>query len=147
MSATKMFLIFSVTLFLVSCGFTSNPEPSIEGTWKLVTGKYVNVDTVVEYPLTEVADHMKIISGTHFATVWQDSRESDWVSCGYNGGTYTLQNGVYAETHPFFSIETRRQNTEYFTVTITTDRLFMVPCNVDGTPNKFGNYEEWVRLK
>lgn len=147
MSAKNVFLLFSVVLFMASCGLSGPSEPSIEGTWKLVTGKYINVDTVIEYPLTEVADHMKIISGNHFATVWQDNNESDWVSCGYNGGTYVLSNGIYAETHPFFSIQTRRSNTEYFAVTITNDRLFMVPCNADGTPNKYGNYEEWVRQK
>lgn len=146
MKVKSLYLIVAAVLLFVSCKVEQS-EPSIEGTWRLVTGKYVTVDTVIEYPRTAVAEHMKIISDNHFTTVWQDNNENDDITAGYNGGTYTFENGIYSESHPFFSIETRRGNVEHFAVTVTKDRLFMVPCNADGTPNKYGNYEEWVRLK
>lgn len=146
MNVKSLLLIVAMVFMQLACTVEES-DPSIEGTWRLITGKYVDEDTVIEYPRTAVAEHMKIISENHYATVWQDNNEDDDITAGYNGGTYTYKNGIYSENHPFFSIATRRGNTEHFAVTVTNDRLFMVPCLPDGTPNKYGNYEEWVRLK
>jgi hypothetical protein len=48
---------------------------------------------------------MKIIGKKYFSTTFQDTTrdKSDWYYAGFNGGTYTFENGVYTETLTCFS--------------------------------------------
>ena len=92
MKAKFALIPFILLIFLFS--FSFGPENKLEGTWKLVSGKYFFPDDTLVMPRTESEHAIKVINKTHFATVHQDASKNEIYS---NAGTYVLTEDTYTE--------------------------------------------------
>lgn len=151
MKINGVFLIF-FSLFLICCD-TKLTNP-IEGTWELISGMYISDDNdenaeyrSFNYPYSNYGKYWKIISKTHFATIFQDTTNNSLFSTGFNAGTYTLIDGIYTEnfTHSSYIKELIGMKL-LFKVKIEGDKLFISSCYEDGTTKDYGNFEEYKRL-
>jgi len=133
--------IILVVGFFISCASRQNNP--VEGTWQLVDGRFVDEDTTVTYPMSPDEKRMKIIGKTHFATLWQDTTQN---ISGFNGGTYTFEDGMYTEQLSFFSSIDWIGIQSIFLAEIEGDRLLLTPSNADGEAQQYGYFEEWERL-
>ena len=141
----KAFLILLVCAMFTRCG-NQSISPII-GTWQLINGKYISSDTTVDYPGNVNGNHWKIITKSHFATIYQDTTSNKFLSTGFNGGTYTYIDGIYTENFSHSSIANRQIGTKLsFKAKIEGDKLFISPYSKDGTEGKYGNFEEYKRL-
>ena len=141
----KVFLSVLVCALLCSCNNKSTSP--IIGTWQLVNGQYKTADTVVHYPGNLNGNHWKIITRSHFATIYQDTTSKRFLSTGFNGGTYTYTNGIYTESFSHTSLSNSQIGTKItFKATIEGDKLLLSPCSEDGKELKSGNFEEYKRL-
>ena len=72
----------------------------LEGTWKSIKQIYILPDTTYTATGDEVANLVKIINQTHFATIFQsDSIQNSM----FNGGKYVLTDDTYTENLEYFS--------------------------------------------
>jgi hypothetical protein len=142
-------------LFLLICALLINCENKstspITGTWELIKGSYISSDTAlmksIEYPRTVNGKNWKIITKSHFASIYQDTTTDLLFTTGFNGGTYTFINGIYTENFTHSSISNNQIGEKlFFKAKIEGDKLFLTPCSEDGTEKKFGNFEEYKRL-
>jgi hypothetical protein len=78
----------------------------IAGAW-LITGRNVNNEMLSITPTARKT--MKILSGNHFQWIAYNADTKDFFGTG--GGTYTTENGKYAETLFFFSRDNNRVGT------------------------------------
>ena len=141
---SRAILLAFVFALLASCS-TQNTSPII-GTWQLVNGKAVTSDTTFTYPGNN-GNHWKIITKSHFATIYQDTTSNTILSTGFNGGTYSYIDGIYTESFSHSSISNRQIGTSmYFKAKVNGDKLFISPCLEDGTEKESGNFEEYKRL-
>lgn len=142
-----LFASLIIPLIIISC---SQPEvkSSIEGSWALVSGKYITPDTVINYPLTSNGNHMKIIGKKYFSTIWQDTtvRNPDWLSSGFNGGDYSFENGVYTENLQYFSLLPNIGGKVTFKADLQNDTLQLTSIPTSDA-DKYSNIEKWRRLK
>jgi hypothetical protein len=137
-------LIFS--LIIGSCTQKEARSP-IEGTWQLVNGRYLSSDTSINYPGNFNGNHWKILTDSHFATIYQDTASNKFLSTGFNGGTYTYIDGIYKEYYTHSSISNSQIGMELtFKAKVEDDKLFISPCSEDGKEEEFGNFEEYKRL-
>ena len=120
---------------------------SIEGVWELVTGELRNPDNTVSYPNSTEARHMKIITKSHFTTVWVDPKHDGDLYPGFNGGTYTYLHGLYVETHTYQENSEGIGNKSHYKVQIEGDRFFLSPATETGEAQKNGFFEEWKRIE
>ncbi|MBD3276154.1 MAG: hypothetical protein GF372_12635 [Candidatus Marinimicrobia bacterium] len=133
-----------ITFIVLLVGCTSPENQSLEGTWQLVEGKNVAPDTTVIYSASPEAHHMKIIGQGHFATVWQDTAQN---SSGFNGGSYTFEDGVYTESITLFSLIDWIGRESYFLAEIDGNRLLLTPANAKGEAQQYGWFEEYERVE
>jgi hypothetical protein len=141
----KKLILFPVVaaLFLLICS-TRTAQDTLEGTWILVKGTIVTPEDTIQLPATEDAVHMKIIGKTHFATIWQDPNVEGYE--GFNGGTYTYENGIYTENIQF-NIENGSIGWSIrFKVTLEKNRFFMESVDDEGNKPEFKISEEWKRV-
>lgn len=149
MKTRHIFLTLIICAILTNC---NNPRTSpIIGTWELIKGNLVSSDTSLwksfEYPRSVNGKNWKVITQSHFATIYQDTTTNLLLSTGFNGGTYTFIDGVYTEKFTHSSISNDQIGTElFFKAKIEGDKLFLTPCSEDGMEKKFGNFEEYRRL-
>jgi hypothetical protein len=134
-----------VTALCFSC--IKEPTYPLEGAWELVKGEYKSKDSVLSYPMTIYSKHMKIITKTHFATVWQDTTNPSSIYPGFNGGTYTFVNGLYTEDHDYHSTLSRFGKKSFYKVRFEGNKFFMSSATEDGKDTEFGFFEEWKRLE
>jgi len=140
-----------VGMCLITCNGPNTS--SIVGTWQLVNGKelYLSNDTIktFDYPGNVNGNHWKIITKSHFATIYQDttSNSEKFLYTGFNGGTYTYINGIYTETFTHSSLSKGQIGTSLsFNAKIEGNKLFISPVSKDGKDKKTGNFEEYRRL-
>ena len=122
-----------LAMIVVLMGCSSPESASLEGTWQLIEGKNVTPDTTLIYSASPDAQHMKIIGDTHFATVWQDTAQN---SSGFNGGTYTYEDGIYTESLTMFSLVDWIGRQSIFLAEIEGDRLILSPANAKGEADR-----------
>ena len=144
----KEIIICSILFIAIFSNCAFSDDNTLKGVWELVEGKNVSADTTTTFfPTTPFAKHMKIISKTHFTTVWQDTSVSNFWTEGFNGGTYTFINGIYTEHLTYFSWVESIGIKVSFKVKIEGDKLFLSPANEDGTEKEFGLFEQWKKLE
>jgi hypothetical protein len=140
---------------LIICALLTNcankSTSPIIGTWELIKGSYISNDTArmksFEYPRSVNGKHWKIITKSHFASIYQDTTTNLFLSSGFNGGKYTFINGIYTENFTHSSISNRQIGTKLlFKAKIEGDKLFITPFSDNGTEIKFGSFEEYKRL-
>ena len=142
----KRFIYAPVAAMLIAlmCS-TSLMNDSLEGTWILVKGIHVTSEDTIKLPATENAVHMKIIGKTHFATIWQDPNDEN--NEGFNGGTYTFENGIYTENLNFFSKNANIGLIARFKVKLEKDMFYMESIAEEGKKSDFSLYEVWKRAE
>ena len=144
-----------ILLMLIICALLTNCDNKstspIIGTWELIKGSFISSDTArmksFEYPRSVNGGNWKIITKSHFASIYQDTTSNLFLSTGFNGGTYTFIKGIYTKNFTHSSISNRQIGTKlFFKAKIEGDKLFITSCSEDGTEKKFGNFEEYIRL-
>lgn len=142
----KRFIYASVAAILIAlmCS-TSSMNDSLEGTWILVKGIIVTAEDTIILPATENAVHMKIIGETHFATIWQDPNVEDYA--GFNGGTYTFEDGIYTENLKFFSYKTSIGTIIRFKAKLEKDMLYIESIAEEGKTPENRISEKWKRAE
>ena len=91
---------------------------------------------------------MKIIGKKYFSTVWQDTtiNKSDFWCAGFNGGTYTFENGVYTETEMYFNLPSNIGSKVAFKAEFENDTLVLTYIP-QGETDIYSNTEKWKRLE
>ncbi len=142
-----IFLSLIISLIIVSC-IQQEVKSPIEGSWKLLSGNETTPDTAINYPISTNGKFMKIISKKYYSTVWQDTTINKFIWCyaGFNGGTYTFENGVYTETATYFSLLPNIGSKVAFKVEIKNDTLVMTYIPEKATAG-YSSIEKWKRLE
>jgi hypothetical protein len=141
-----IFLNLIISLIIGSCA--QEKRSPIEGSWKLISGKLTTSRSVMIYPLSEHGNHLKMIGDGYFTTIWQDTYidKSVWMSSGFNGGTYTFENGVYTETISHFADTTFIGYKTAYKAEIKNDTL-TISFPTDKEVSEHTSVEKWKRLK
>lgn len=140
--------IFSIALILsLNSSCFSQIETQIIGVWELVEGEFKTQNSNFKYPESTAGKHMKIITQSHFTTVWVDPNHTENKYPGFNGGSYTLKGGIYTEIQHYLNDPNSLGRKSFYSVTIKGDRLFMTPVTAKGKPKEFGFFEEWKRAE
>lgn len=135
-------LAIGFAMLVASCEKNENP---LEGTWILVKGTYVTPDNTLNYPVSPGESRLKVCGKTHFATVWQNPDNDKY--CGYNGGKYVYQDGMYIEDLQYFNENKFVGTKSYFTVKIDGDIITIAACNPMGEEKEYGYFEEWRKIE
>lgn len=143
---------FSVLIFLfvVALGslsvfyFTNRDINPMIGTWEMRSGVYYGPDGNTGFSADNTRQ-MKVINKTHFTTLWQDTVYNK--NRGFNGGSYTFENGIYTEYLEYFVIEDRIGDTAHFKVELEDNTLSISACDKDGNISKTGYFQVWERVK
>ncbi len=129
-------------ILLFSACQETNP---LEGTWILIEGEYVTENNTLNYPVSEENKRLKVVGKTHFATVWQDPENDAY--CGYNGGTYKFENGIYTESLEYFNENKFIGTKSHFLLSIDGDKITIRSCNAMGEEQEYGFFEEWKKIE
>ncbi|WP_435355903.1 hypothetical protein [Emticicia sp. SJ17W-69] len=116
--------IFLISMVVFSCENKQN-QPSIIGTWELVSATSTEKDSTVS-TFNPKLKMIKIINPTHFAFLSHDlSMGKDSVTAAYSagGGQYTLKDSIYTEHLEYFSSREWENNKFEFVVKIVNDTL------------------------
>lgn len=141
--------IFSA-LIIVSCLssviFLNSKEKdfSLVGTWVLRTGVLLGPDGQVDLKRKGSTKELKVISDTHFTTIWQNPLEPK--DMGFNGGSYTFKNNIFTEQLEFFSFTERIGETVHYKIELEENTLSMSACDSVGNISKTGYFQVWERL-
>lgn len=140
----KKHILFPVAaaMIMLVCS-TGTAKDTLEGSWILVKSTIITPEDTIHLPATENAVHMKIIGKTHFATIWQDPNVENYA--GFNGGTYTFENGIYTENLQFNSNRASIGWIVSFRVTLEKNRFFMESVDKEGNKPEIEISEEWKR--
>jgi hypothetical protein len=94
------FILIPIILLTLLLSFSAGPANKLEGTWEMVSGKYILSDDTLAVPRTESEHVIKVLNKTHFATVHQDASKNEIYS---NAGTYVLTEDKYKEYQEYNS--------------------------------------------
>ena len=144
----KINTLLSMIILIIIGSCTQEKKSPIEGCWQLISGKAMTQDTVMNYPVSIHGYHMKIIGKKYFSTVWQDTtiNKSDFCYAGFNGGTYTFENGVYTETEMYFNLPSNIGSKVAFKAEFENDTLVLTYIP-QGATDIYTNTEKWKRLE
>lgn len=142
-----LYLILIVASIMGSCAKNNQSNrPAIEGTWKTIYGSIIDKDTSIIYPASIKDHYIKMIGEKYFTTIWQDTsldKDNYWYT-GFNGGTYTFENGVYTETELYFNDVTSIGQQVSFKTEFMGDTLIL---NYIDPSNSVKYTEKMVRMK
>jgi hypothetical protein len=140
------FLSLFIVLIIGNCA--QEKKSPIVGAWQMISGTYTTPDTVINFPVSNNAKHMKIIGEKYFSTVWQDTTidKSDWWYAGFNGGTYTFADGIYTEEEIYFMSPSNIGTKPAFKAEIKNDTLVLTYI-FEKPRDGYSNVEKWQRLK
>lgn len=130
-----------VALFFWKVEKSENP---MVGTWVMISGVYMGPDGQAGDLSPGSSRQMKVINGSHFTTLWQDTLTRE--NMGFNGGSYTFENNIYTEYLDFFSITGRIGDTAHYLVELRGNRLSISACNERGEISATGYFQEWERI-
>lgn len=140
----KRFIYAPVAVMLIAFLCSTGPvKDSLEGTWILEKGIIITAQDTIKYPATENAVHMKIIGKKHFATLWQDPDDENY--SGFNGGTYTFENGIYTENLQFNANRANIGWKARFKVKLEKDIFYMESAVKEGETPDYIIQEKWKR--
>jgi hypothetical protein len=90
----KTIIFFGTVILLIIGSFTQEKKLPIEGTWKMVYGKWFFLGTT--YPAQIKGDQIKMLSKKHFTFVGHFEADT-LTGDNYGWGTYTLNGNKYEE--------------------------------------------------
>ncbi len=145
----RVIFLSVILLFIIGRCTQQEVKSPLEGAWQLISGTYITPDTVMNYPVSINGKNIKMVGGKYFATIWQDTTidKSNWWSAGFNGGTYTIVDGVYTETETHFSNLSRIGSKPSFNLEIKNDTAILTAILPPDTPSGYSNVEKWKRLE
>lgn len=129
-------LVFA--LLVSSC---EESDSSLSGTWELIKGTYITEDNTLNYPVSPGEIRMKVLTKSHFATVFQHPSNDEY--SGYNGGTYEFKDGILKEHCTYFNDVKLLGKVNYFLIRFEEGRVFMTACDKNGNELEYGFFEEW----
>jgi len=143
----QMVVAITLLLSLALIGCVGEKKPSIEGTWRLVSGWQKTGDITGKYSQTDYHG-IKMICGGHWAILGRSVRDKDTLD-NYGGGTYTLEGNNYTESIEYFVVKSSIGNVVPFEVEVRNDTL------IQKGPRKIGKYQDsqwelyevWARMK
>ena len=141
----KILAICSILTLAICISCNEEQTYPLEGAWELVKGESKTEDSTISYPMTPHGKHMKLLTKTHFTTVAMDTTYPHPAYPSFNGGTYTLANGIYTERLEYLSEPSGLGSIAYFKIKIEDDKFFISPANEDGEEEEYGYFEEWKR--
>jgi len=122
----KLSITFLFCVCLTAC--KEKPEsnlkttPSIQGTWKLLTGTLIEKGDTVVSDYTKDKSFIKIINDSHFSFLSHTLRK-DTTDFSAGGGSYTVNGNNYTEHLEYCSAKEWEGHDFTFTVMITNDTL------------------------
>jgi hypothetical protein len=143
---TGIFLI-TVMLFIMG-GCTQQKKSPIEGSWQLVSGKWMQGDSLLgEFPGKFVVSDIKMWSKGHFLFAGQFKSDTT-VMDSYGGGTYKLEGNQYEETLQFHVWKSAVGTTVKMLMEIRNDTLIQTyPLGNNGQVDKNNfSQEKYIRL-
>jgi len=127
---TKIIFVLIATSVMSCAGKVdsnvSKPSPiSIVGTWKLITGTFIEKGDTVVTEYTKNISFIKIINETHFAFLQHDLRKGKDSGAVFasGGGSYSFRDSLYTEHLEYCSAREWEGNDFSFTMVITNDTL------------------------
>ncbi len=127
-----------VLLFLLSWSVNAD-EPPFSGTWKLISGEYIDYEgNLVNYESLHLQS-LKVINDTHFSFVTM-SGDKFW-SAG--SGTFTYTSNEYVESPVYTSYESPKGKQYKFTYKFAGNKWFSARWE-DGTRVE---HEVWQRVE
>ncbi len=146
MKTKALFAIIAVTL--MSCT-DMEPDVSIIGTWKLITGTLIeNGDTAVT-GYTNNISFIKIINNTHFAFIHHDLNKGVDSGAVFTAGAgrYTLTDNIYTEHLEYCTAREWEGNDFSFTVSVSEDSLIQTGIEkIESLGVNRLNIEKYVRV-
>ena len=129
---------------------TKSATVPIVGTWKLLSGTFIDKGDTNVTDYTKGKEFIKIINNTHFAFLMHDltrGKNADSVfSAG--GGHYTLKDSLYTERLEYCSDRQWEGNEFPLTVTINNDTLIQKGVEkIDSLGVNRLNIEKYVRVR
>lgn len=138
-------------LILTSCNSRA-PEavqPSLQGTWQLLTGTLVeNGDTTITDYTHHGISFIKIINDTHFAFLQHNTGKDSAAGFSAGGGAYTLHDSTYTEHLAYCSAKEWEGNDFSFAISMHNDTLIQRGVEkVEKAGINRINTEVYVRVK
>ncbi|MGS2739687.1 lipocalin family protein [Sinomicrobium sp. M5D2P17] len=106
MKKTYLCIVAGLTMLQSCTTATKEKGPSIQGTWKLVSGTTIQDKDTVHTDYTKDQEMIKIINDTHFAFLRHDLNDGKDSSAVFvaGGGKYTLKGNKYTEHLEYFNV-------------------------------------------
>jgi hypothetical protein len=142
----SIFLFSLMLLFIISC--TQPAKSPIEGSWQLVSGKWMDGDSLLgEFPGKFTVSDIKMWSKGHFLFVGQFKSDTT-IMDNYGGGTYKIEGNQYEETLQFHVWKSAVGTTVKMLVEIKNDTLIQTwPVGANGQVDKNNfSQEKYIRL-
>lgn len=116
----KRLMLYALLFTLCYCAKKEVTETSIEGTWKMISAKIIEGDSIKLKDLNNTT-FIKIINKNHFAFFNQEHNSNANFYAG--AGTYTLKGRTYTEKLNFTAVEVIKNHEFSFTVEFKGDTL------------------------
>jgi hypothetical protein len=122
MRINPIFILLAVLFALFACD-TRPQQPSIVGTWELISATTTEKDSTFS-TFNPTLKFIKIINQTHFAFLSHPiNRDKDSTTFTAGGGSYTLADSLYTEQLDYYSDRQWEGHTFAFVVRIANDTL------------------------
>ena len=126
----RSFITVAVLILIVSCNDKSQtneelkqPNPSIQGTWKLLTATLIEKGDTVVTDYTKDRSFIKIINNSHFAFIQHDLRKDSTSGFAAGAGRYEFDGKNYTEHLEYCNAKEWEGHDFTFTMTIMGDTL------------------------
>jgi hypothetical protein len=154
MKIKTTFVILSASLMScvgnTSYSVTRQSPISVVGTWKLITGIIIEKNDTVVTDYTKNASFIKIINDTHFAFLKHDLNKGKDSTAVFisGGGSYSLNDSLYAEHLEYCSERNWEGNDFKFTIDIKNDTLIQSGVEkVESAGVNRINIEKYIKVK
>ncbi|MFT4153160.1 hypothetical protein [Parafilimonas sp.] len=127
------------------------PASSIQGTWKLISGRTIEKHDTAVTDYTKDKSFIKVINATHFAFMGHDlnkGKDSATAFFSSGGGHYELSDGNYTEHLEYCNAREWEGNDFHFTIALNNDTLTQQGIEkIDSIGVNRINIEKYVRVK
>lgn len=145
MKASNLFCLI-ISLIIIGCA--QHKSSPVEGTWKLVYGKWMERDTLFgEFPGTLTVSQIKMWSKDYVVFVGR-FKSGNKFSDNYGGGRYKLQGNRYEENLEFYTDSSSVGGIAKMLLEIKNDTLVQTwPLHDDGQIDKSNfSQEKYIKL-
>lgn len=146
----KTLVLLIIIIMFVSCNrnTSESSSPSIQGTWKLVSGTLIENGEEIVTDYTKNVSFIKIINADHFAFLQHDLKKGVDSAAVFvaGGGRYSLDSDKYTEHLEYCSSREWEGNDFSFTIKIKGDTLIQTGIEkIENLRVNRMNIEKYVR--